>query len=516
MSEVKDQTLSSLNSQQSALDSQLSTLRERGICVIIPTYNNVGTIADVVARALVQCKDVIVVSDGCTDGTLEVLQKIEGITLVAYEKNAGKGTALKRGFKKALEMGFAYAITLDADGQHYPEDIPIMLEANIKHPGSLIVGQRKGLETMERSGGSKFANAFSNFWFTVQTGCRLKDTQTGYRLYPLKKLYGLSLLTSRYEAELELMVFASWHGVKLVSTPVNVFYPPREERVSHFRPGLDFTRISILNTILCVLALVYALPLCIIRKTLGFLRNLYSVLFFLIATLLVMTPIAMIYLKIGKITEQKRDKLHLMLQFFSKFIILYHKIPGVKFSVGNPHNEDFSKPAVIISNHQSHLDLMTLLIHSPKIVVLTNDWVWHNPFYGYVIRNAEFYPVSAGMEAIMPKLKSLVDRGYSIAVYPEGTRSADCSIGRFHQGAFHIANTLGIDVLPMVLYGAGKAMPKKEMWIHRWPIRIEIDKRIAPTELQSFGETLKSQASFMRKYYKKRYSEMANRIEQDV
>lgn len=498
------------------IQEQKQTLHARGICVVIPTYNNVGTICDVVERTLQQCQDVIVVSDGCTDGTCELLKEIKGITLVAYQKNAGKGTALKRGFKKALEMGFAYAITIDADGQHFPEDIPLMLEANRKNPGCLIVGERKGLETMERSGGSKFANAFSNFWFTVQTGCRLKDTQTGYRLYPLKKLYGLSLLTSRYEAELELMVFASWHGVKLVSTPVNVFYPPREERVSHFRPGLDFTRISILNTILCVLALVYALPLAIIRKTLDFLRNLYSLTIFLIATLLVMTPIAMVYLKCGKITEKKRDNLHKMLQFFSKFIILYHKIPGVKFTVSNQNNEDFSKPAVIISNHQSHLDLLTLIIHSPKIVVLTNDWVWRNPFYGYVIRNAEFYPVSAGMENIMPKLKSLVDRGYSIAVYPEGTRSVDCSIGRFHQGAFHIANTLGLDVLPMVLYGAGKAMPKKKMWIYRWPIHIEIDKRIPTDELQSFGETLKSQASYMRKYYKRRYTEIANKIEQNV
>ncbi len=201
-------------------ENSRSTLRARGICVVIPTYNNVGTIADVVSRTLLQCDDVIVVSDGCTDGTLEVLQDIEGITLVSYSKNAGKGTALKLGFQKALAMGFSYAITLDADGQHYPEDIPLLLQANIEHPGSLIVGQRKGLEQKERSGASKFANSFSNFWFTLQTGCRLKDTQTGYRLYPLKKLYGLSLLTSRYEAELELMVFASWHGVKLFSTPV--------------------------------------------------------------------------------------------------------------------------------------------------------------------------------------------------------------------------------------------------------------------------------------------------------
>jgi hypothetical protein len=126
-----------------------------------------------------------------------------------------------------------------------------MLKANIENPGALIVGERKELASKERSGGSKFANAFSNFWFFVQTWKHLKDTQTGFRLYPLRKLHGLSLLTSRYEAELELLVFAAWHGVKLVSQPINVYYPPREQRVSHFRPGIDFTRIFILRCLGC-------------------------------------------------------------------------------------------------------------------------------------------------------------------------------------------------------------------------------------------------------------------------
>lgn len=493
------------------------TLRDRGICVVIPTYNNAGTIADVVRRTLAQCLDVIVVNDGCTDDTLEVLRGIKGITIVSYEKNAGKGTALKRGFRKALEMGFAYAITLDADGQHFPEDIPQLLYANIKHPGALIVGQRKGLEKAERSKGSKFANAFSNFWFAVQTGHCLKDTQTGFRLYPLKKLYGLSLLTSRYEAELELLVFASWHGVKLVSKPVNVYYPPAEERVSHFRPALDFTRIFILNTVLCVLAVVYGLPLAIWRGLMTFLRTSYSLLFFIISIFLVVTPAAMLWLTFVKNLEKKRMGIHKILWGFAKFVTMWHGIPGVKFSVGNPHNENFLKPAIIISNHQSHLDLMTMLIHTPKLVVLTKDWVWNNPFYGYLIRHAEFYPVSEGMDALMPKLRSLIERGYSIAVYPEGTRSPDCSISRFHQGAFYLAEQLNVDVLPLVLYGAGKALPKKDKHLHKWPIRIEIDKRISHEEmLSSYGQTLREQTFMLRKYYKHRYAEMANRIEQDV
>ena len=173
------------------MTDQQQLLRDRGICVIIPTYNNAGTIADVVQRSLLQCSDVIVVCDGCTDNTLEILNGLkERPCIVELKKNSGKGAALKAGFRYALEKGFAYAITLDGDAQHYPEDIPVLLAANQKHPGALIVGERKGLDAADRSSGSKFANSFSNFWFALQTGRYLKDTQTGYRLYPLKKCDG--------------------------------------------------------------------------------------------------------------------------------------------------------------------------------------------------------------------------------------------------------------------------------------------------------------------------------------
>lgn len=499
------------------MTEQQRILRDRGICVIIPTYNNAGTIADVVQRSLAQCSDVIVVCDGCTDNTLQILNGLNvKPVIVELKKNSGKGSALKAGFKYALDKGFAYAITLDGDAQHYPEDIPILLAANQKHPGALIVGERKDLESADRSSGSKFANSFSNFWFAVQTGRYLKDTQTGYRLYPLKKLRGLSLLTSRYEAELELMVFASWHGVKLVNEQVNVFYPPREERVSHFRPGRDFIRISILNTILCVLALVYGLPLTVFRGLLAVLLTIYSLLFFIITSMFVMTPLIYIYLSIGKITEKKKYNLHRIIQFMARFVLIRHGIPGIKYSQSNTSNEDFSRPAVIICNHQSHLDLVPLLAASEKIIVLTADWVWNNPVYKYAIRNAEFLPASSGVENILPQLKSLVSRGYSIAVYPEGTRSLDCSIGRFHQGAFYLAQTLDVDVLPLILYGSGHALPKHGRLMKRWPIHMEIDQRISPESMVEMGETLREQASSMRKYYKERYAQIANRIEQYV
>ena len=224
------------------------------ICVVIPTYNNGGTIGEVVRQAVEYCRDVIVVNDGSTDDTAAIVVAIAGVTLVSYPRNRGKGYALKQGFARAQAMGYDYAVTLDGDGQHYPHDIPRFVQACREHPGALIVGERN-LEGVDRSKGSSFANRFSNFWFYVQTGVRLADTQTGYRLYPLHRLHGLKWLTSRYEAELELLVFASWHGVPLHAIPIEVYCPPRAQRVSHFRPVVDFLRITLLNTVLCAVAL---------------------------------------------------------------------------------------------------------------------------------------------------------------------------------------------------------------------------------------------------------------------
>ena len=493
---------------------QRHTLRERGICVVIPTYNNGGTIIDVVRRCKKECDDIIVVCDGCTDNTLLLLQEISDITIVINTQNRGKGTALKRGFSKALEMGFAYAITIDADGQHYPEDIPVMLEANIQHPGALIIGQRKGMESTERSRGSQFANAFSNFWFCVQTGRRLADTQTGYRLYPLKKLSCLRLLTSRYEAELELLVFASWHGVEIVSKQVDVFYPPREERVSHFRPLVDFSRIFVLNTCLCILAIVYALPLKIIRIIMTTARTAYALMLYLAGCLCVLLPYTALLniLHIGK--HEKSSKLHSLLYRIARFVVFRHGIPGAKCKIENSE-ETYGKPAVIICNHQSNLDLMLMLSQTPKMVILTNDWVWRSPFFGKVIQNAEYYPVSMGIDTILPKLQSLMERGYSIAVYPEGTRSRDCSIGRFHKGAFYIAAALKADILPLVEYGVGRILPKGGRYLRKGTIRLHVNERIPYEEYSKYG-TYQDMASRFRQYYKTQYRIMCNKYDQDA
>ena len=245
----------------------LSIMRQRKVCVVMPTYNNGMTLHDVVERVMGFCGDVIIVNDGCTDNSAEVLQCFGGrVTVVDYGCNRGKGYALRRGFEQAKDMGFDYAITIDSDGQHFPEDIPLFAEALKAHPEALIVGSRN-LNQENMPGGNTFANKFSNFWFRVQTGIDLPDTQTGFRLYPLKHLPCLWLLTSRYEAELELLVFSAWRGVDLIPIKINVYYPKAEERVSHFRPFWDFFRISVLNTVLCFVAVFYGWPARLIRKS---------------------------------------------------------------------------------------------------------------------------------------------------------------------------------------------------------------------------------------------------------
>ena len=227
--------------------------------VIIPTYNNAGTIAQVISDVKEYAADVIVVNDGSTDDTKDILSSISDIKVVDYPNNKGKGYALKLGLKKAYEWGFRYAITIDSDGQHYADDIPAFIEKIEEKPDSLLIGARN-LTADNMPSKNTFANKFSNFWYKVETGQTLSDTQSGFRLYPLDKLQKIHFITRRYEFEVEIIVRAAWRGVNVENIPIKVYYPPEEERVSHFRPLQDFTRISILNTVLVLYAFLLHYP----------------------------------------------------------------------------------------------------------------------------------------------------------------------------------------------------------------------------------------------------------------
>lgn len=239
--------------------------KEHNCCVIIPTYNNEKTVGRVIEGVLNYCRDVIVVNDGATDSTPEIIESFsDRVTIIRHEKNQGKGRALRNAFKKADELNFEYAITIDSDGQHFPENLPDFLAESKENPGALIMGSRN-MDQEGVPGKSSFGNKFSNFWFWIETGIKLPDTQTGYRLYPIREVMKKKYFTNKFEFEIEVIVKMAWRFVPFRSIPVKVLYDP-EERVSHFRPFWDFTRISFLNSWLVTLTILWRLHVRLIRK----------------------------------------------------------------------------------------------------------------------------------------------------------------------------------------------------------------------------------------------------------
>lgn len=204
-------------------------------------------------------RNIIVVNDGSTDSTEDILKSLPWIPTVNYTNNKGKGWALRKGFELAADKGYQYAITIDADGQHFAKDLPRFLEKVQQFPEAIIIGARD-MDQETVPGKSSFGHKFSNFWFKVETGISAPDTQSGYRMYPLFLLKEIRFITLKYEFEIEVLVRAAWKGVKIESVPVSVYYAPKDSRISHFRPFKDFTRISILNTVLVILTFLYIVP----------------------------------------------------------------------------------------------------------------------------------------------------------------------------------------------------------------------------------------------------------------
>ena len=230
-------------------------------CILIPTYNNQKTLKRVIDGVLQYAKgsDVIVINDGSTDSTEAILNEYtDTIHVLVNEKNKGKGYSLRKGFAEAIHLGYKNAISIDSDGQHLPLDIPRFIEKSIANPGALIMGSRN-MKQEGVPGKSSFGNRFSNFWFWLETGLTLPDTQTGFRLYPLEPLKKTTLFTNKFETEIEVIVKLAWKEVDIIPMDIQVIYD-KDERVTHFRPFRDFTRISILNTYFVVLTLLYYLP----------------------------------------------------------------------------------------------------------------------------------------------------------------------------------------------------------------------------------------------------------------
>lgn len=464
------------------------------ICALIPAYNNVTTAADVVRRVLAYLP-VIAVADGPTDGTLESLQSIEDerLTIVSYERNRGKGYALRQGFRKARELGYTHVLTIDSDGQHYPEDIPALVRMAKIRPDAMIIGSR-GLKQANMPGKNTFANKFSNFWFCLQTGLRLPDTQTGLRVYPLHRLRGEWLMTNRYEAELLLLVCTAWAGVSFVPVPVRVYYPPQEERVSYFRPARDFTRISLLNTLLCVGALCYGL----IGR---WWRTVFHSLVFFCWAIYANLERHILHLRYGN-TEQfaleLRGRLVREIRWFLR------SMPNDRYEERLAEGAtpiDENKPCILISNHQSLLEVLALMAIHRKVVMIGKDWVTRNIFFGRVAQAMGVITIGEGVENFLPEIEQLVKDGYSIAVFPEGTRSLDGELLRFHRGAFYMAEELHLPIRPIVVKGYIDALQKRPYFVGRpTVISLTVYPEILPDDT-SFGTDYRDRTRRLHAFY---------------
>lgn len=203
--------------------------------------------------------------------------------------------------------------------------------------------------------------------------------------------------------------------------------------------------------------------------------------------------------------SKKKVLFHTLLMYICRFMI--YMFVNVKKNILNPLGEDLSKPAVIISNHQSHIDLAMILMLHPKLIVFTNDWVWNSPFYGYVVRKADFYPASQGYENALDKIKKLTEEGYSVLIFPEGTRSTSGEVLRFHKGAFYLAEQLNLDILPLLLHGTGDCVTKGDFHFKEGQLSLKFLPRIRPDD-PAYGSGYKERAKNIRNYMRSEYQNL--------
>jgi 1-acyl-sn-glycerol-3-phosphate acyltransferase len=178
----------------------------------------------------------------------------------------------------------------------------------------------------------------------------------------------------------------------------------------------------------------------------------------------------------------------------------------------NKFGETFEKPAIIIANHSSFIDILAMGMLSPKIIFLVSDWVYNSPIFGGTVRKAGFYPVSEGIEGGVEHLRQKVNEGYSLMIFPEGTRSENNQVKRFHKGAFYLAEEFNLDIIPVVIHGASEAIPKGDFVIHHSHLTISILERISPDNT-SFGKNYAERTKQMSAFFKEEYHKIRQQLE---
>jgi glycosyltransferase involved in cell wall biosynthesis len=226
-------------------------VNEKQIWCVVPVYNNRDTVRNVVSKCISVCKNVVVVDDGSTDVDVSNLLSGMDIIYLKHEKNLGKGQAILTAARYVGDADGRYIITIDADGQHNPDDISKFYPLILENDSSLIIGCRD-FDTDNIPPKSRFGRKFANFWLRVETGKTIDDCQSGFRAYPVFFLNKTSFRGRHYDFEAEVLAKASWAGLELKMVDIDVYYPKPEERVSHFKPYRDNLRLTLTHSMLVV------------------------------------------------------------------------------------------------------------------------------------------------------------------------------------------------------------------------------------------------------------------------
>jgi uncharacterized protein (DUF2062 family) len=224
------------------------------ILMVIPLFNHGSSVRAVAEKALAADWPLLVVDDGSSDGGADRVTDLD-CRLISLEQNMGKGAAILAGAAYALEHGFEAIITVDADGQLDPAEAAVLAEAAEHQWPAIVIGARR-MDRDNAPGSSLFGRAFSNFWVRLECGRDLPDTQSGFRLYPVREIIALATGCRRYDFEVEVVTRSAWAGMPILSVPISVHYPPAEERESHFHQFKDNFRLTCLHTRLVVRALL--------------------------------------------------------------------------------------------------------------------------------------------------------------------------------------------------------------------------------------------------------------------
>jgi glycosyltransferase involved in cell wall biosynthesis len=214
------------------------------LAALVPAYDCARTIAAVVRDVAELCPAVLVIDDGSSDDTATIAREA-GARVIRHEANRGKGAALRSGLLALLADGFTHAFTVDGDGQHLAAEMPRLIDESRSDPAAIVLGERRIAPEQEVAPIKRFGNDFANWWVSLAAGRTLNDTQTGFRIYPIQATLDLAPQAERYQFESEVLILAARRGIDIRSCQVAVYYPPPDERISHYDPWADTCRIIV-------------------------------------------------------------------------------------------------------------------------------------------------------------------------------------------------------------------------------------------------------------------------------